>query len=873
MQANYPVQERMPVKLRLLTALVLLAAGVPHAALAANAPAPLTAAPAAHQAGFDAGFLQLGNPDDQSAVDISGFTERNPVLPGMYRAEVWVNGIRVGNTDLQFNAVADPKADAAPCLSTAMLEEWGVEVKTDAFAAAAAQSCADLPALVPQSTVVFDLVKQRLDIGVPQVAMRRAPRGASGADRWDRGETAMLLDYSLNTSRGKSNNVTNDSVFGSVHAGLNLGDWRLRSTLNLQSGSNQSSRFQAVDNYAQRDIAALRGRLTLGQTTTPSDVFDGISFTGAQLASDDSMLSDAQQGYAPVVRGVAQTNARVTIRQRGFDIYSGLVAPGPFAIDDLSNATTGDLEVIITEADGRETRFIQPFASLPVMVREGALRYSTSLGKYRNGNDANGPMFGQATLTRGLPFDTTVYGGAMGSTIYQSVVAGVGKNLGQLGAVSADMSWARTRRDPQWGMYVPPLSGGETLTGQSYRLLYGKVFDNGLNVRVLGTRYSTAGYRTFGEAVAEQNARQMVDDLDYVSATGVRKSQIQGSVSQPLGKLGSVYASFSRQSYYGGPDNLSAQLGYSTAIGPYSIGAYYSQGRSTGGDTTRQVNATLSIPFGKGGDTTVATTTLSHDSVTGSAAQAGVYGTTLADHNLSYAINAHHDASNASGDGSLNYSGRYGTLGGSVSAGSSYQQVGATLSGSLAVHRGGVTFGQSLGETAALVDTHGAADVSLVSFPGVRTDSRGYAIVPNLSPYRENRIELDPSGANSSDQVELQDTVKHVVPTKGALAHVSFNTRIGTKALLTLLDADGKPVPFGAQVQDADGREAGVVGEQGETYVTGLAPTGDLTARWGADDRNQCVAHYQLNTAQAMTEQLQTLSARCLPPLAAMQAK
>jgi hypothetical protein len=40
------------------------------------------------------------------------------------------------------------------------------------------------------------------------------------------------------------------------------------------------------------------------------------------------MLPDSQKGYAPVVRGIARTNAQVVVRQNGYIIYQTYVAPG-----------------------------------------------------------------------------------------------------------------------------------------------------------------------------------------------------------------------------------------------------------------------------------------------------------------------------------------------------------------------------------------------------------------------------------------------------------------------------------------------------------------------------------------------------------------
>ncbi|KYF17681.1 hypothetical protein AIZ04_25550, partial [Salmonella enterica subsp. enterica serovar Typhimurium] len=65
------------------------------------------------------------------------------------------------------------------------------------------------------------------------------------------------------------------------------------------------------------------------------ELFDSTQFRGVQLASDDRMLPDSERGFAPVVRGVANSNAKVRISQNGLTIYETTVAPGAFEIDDL----------------------------------------------------------------------------------------------------------------------------------------------------------------------------------------------------------------------------------------------------------------------------------------------------------------------------------------------------------------------------------------------------------------------------------------------------------------------------------------------------------------------------------------------------------
>jgi len=92
-------------------------------------------------------------------------------------------------------------------------------------------------------------------------------------------------------------------------------------------------------------------------------VFRSLPFKGVQLASDLGMLPDVLQSYAPVIRGVAQTRAKLEVLHNGYPIYSTYVAAGPYEIDDLGiGGGSGELEIVLTEADGQAC--ISAWASL-----------------------------------------------------------------------------------------------------------------------------------------------------------------------------------------------------------------------------------------------------------------------------------------------------------------------------------------------------------------------------------------------------------------------------------------------------------------------------------------------------------------------------
>ncbi|WP_159144925.1 fimbria/pilus outer membrane usher protein, partial [Klebsiella pneumoniae] len=84
-----------------------------------------------------------------------------------------------------------------------------------------------------------------------------------------------------------------DNYYANLQSGLNLGAWRLRNYSTWNYDEDNGSHWDSVNTYLQRDIQRLQGQLTLGDSYTPSDIFDSVQFRGAQLASDDNMLPDS----------------------------------------------------------------------------------------------------------------------------------------------------------------------------------------------------------------------------------------------------------------------------------------------------------------------------------------------------------------------------------------------------------------------------------------------------------------------------------------------------------------------------------------------------------------------------------------------------
>jgi outer membrane usher protein len=140
---------------------------------------------------FDAGFL----PDGLAmGLDLSRYAHGNPVLPGVYDVDIWMNDEWQVRRAVRF-VERYTGNDASPCLSRAELESFGLVKKEPS---SAEDDCAPISERIPQSTARLDVAEQRLDIEVPQAWLVRRPRGVAPREQWKDGVTAALLAWRAN---------------------------------------------------------------------------------------------------------------------------------------------------------------------------------------------------------------------------------------------------------------------------------------------------------------------------------------------------------------------------------------------------------------------------------------------------------------------------------------------------------------------------------------------------------------------------------------------------------------------------------------------------------------------------------------------------
>lgn len=820
--------------------------------------------------------------DDPAAVaDLSGFEKGQELPPGIYRTDIYLNDGYMTTQDLPFNTQGNGH-ELVPCLTRAQLNSLGVNTSAIAGVdALAADACVPLTEMIKEATTRFDAGQQRLWVTIPQVFMGDRARGYISPELWDHGINAGLLNYHFsgnhidNTTGGTSN-----TAYLNLQSGLNIGAWRLRDNSAWRYNSARSgneNKWQHINTWMERDITAWHSRLTLGDSYTSGEIFDGVNFRGGQLASDDNMLPDSQKGFAPTIHGIARGTAQVSVMQNGYEVYQNTVPPGPFTISDLYAAGNGgDLQVTIKEADGSSQTFTLSYASVPLMQREGHSRYAVTAGEYRSGNaQQEQPKFFQSTLLHGLPAGWTLYGGTQLADRYRAFNLGVGKNMNEFGALSVDVTQANAT-----------LPDDSQRHGQSMRFLYNKsLAEVGTTIQLVGYRYSTRGFFRFTDTAYRRMSGYNVETqdgviqvqpqfTDYYNLAYNKRGKLQLSVTQQLGRSATAWLSGSHQTYWDtGKADEQLQVGLNTAIDDINWSVSYSLAKNAwqqGRDQVLAVN--LNIPFShwmrsdsksfwRNANASYST---SHDLKGRMSHLAGLNGTLLEDNNLNYSVQTGYTGggngnSGSAGYAALNYRGGYGNANVGYSHSDGIKQSYYGLSGGVLAHEDGITLSQPLNDTAVLIKVPGAANVKVENQTGVKTDWRGYAVLPFATEYRENRVALDTSSL--ADNVDLEDAVASVVPTHGAIVRAGFKAHVGLKLLMTLT-YHGKPVPFGAMATVPDSQNSSIVADNGQVWLSGMPIAGKVQVKWGDGPDASCVAHYRLreeNQHQALSE----LSAVC----------
>lgn len=766
-------------------------------------------------------------------------------IAGEYELDVYVNQQWRGKYTL--NITEDTQ------LTRSQLQQMGINVK--AFGDV---NTIPLAQAVQGGSYTFDISVFRLDLRVPQAYVNQLEEGYVAPENWQRGINAFYMSYYASQYYSDYHNAgSSKNSFVRFNSGLNLLGWQLHSDASFSQADNDAGVWKSNTLYLERSFASILGVFRAGEMYTSADLFDAVRFRGVRLFHDLQMQPNSKQNFAPLVQGIAQSNALVTVEQNGFVVYQKEVPPGPFAIADLQLAGGGgDLDVTVKEADGTLTQYLVPYGAVPNMLQPGVAKYDVVAGRSQIEGASRQSDFSQLSYQYGLNSLLTLYGGAMLADSYNAFTFGSGWNT-RWGAFSLDAVRSHSRQD------------NGTFEGQSYQLAYNKYINRtATHFGLAAYRYSSRDYRTFNDHVWANNKdsytreRHDVYDIgDYYQNDFGRKNSVSANVSQPLAAgWGAFSLSLLWRDYWQrGGHSEDYQLSYSNSwqrvAWTFSASQTYADDRRE----DKRFNIFISIPFTWGDGITSARRQLSLSNSTtfdndGFAANnTGVSGTFGQRDQFNYGVNLSHQRQHqeTTAGANMSWNTPVAMLGGSYSQSSQYRQMSGNLSGGMVLWSGGLNLANRLTETVAILDAPGL-EGAYVNGQKYRTTNRhGTVVYDNLSPYRENHLTLDVS--ESATHTELLGNRKSVAPVRGAVVLAHFDTDTRRPWFIKAQRADGTPLTFGDDVEDERGHNVGLVGQGSRLFIRTDELPPSVTVARGKSAGQRCVVTFELPVDEQKT--------------------
>ena len=747
-------------------------------------------------------------------------------MPGTYPVSIHINKDTLEEQNITWYAPENDPDGSVPCLSPDVIHSFGLKDKIEKKIHWTHQEqCMDISSLSGMD-VRGDLGTSSLYVNMPQAYLQYTAANWDPPSRWDTGINGILLDYYLSGQSSRSQGEgTSNRMSGNGTLGMNLGAWRLRADWQGELGTgsryNNQNSFDWSRYYAFRPLPSLGARLTIGETSFYSDLFDSFSFTGASLLSDDNMLPPNLRGYAPEITGVAKTNARVIISMQSRVLKETQVAAGPFRIQDLNDVVSGELDVRVEEQDGTVQHFKVNTANVPYLTRPGSVRYKFATGRASEAHRPAGPLFASGEFSWGVSNGWSLYGGGIAGEDYNALSAGIGRDLLFLGALSLDTTASKATLPGE----------NKARSGSSYRMSYSKRFEStGSQVTFAGYRFSTHDFISMGE---------YLDTLNYGRHYGRSKEMYTVTLDQQIEDLGiGLYLNYNHESFWDQKpdDRYTLSFNKNFDIGNWrNINLSASMYRNLyQGVKDNGMYLNLSVPVGRGGSLSYGGT-FSHGSGSHRVDYSG-----SRDNGDYYRLGTGYSEDSPTFDAGYTHNTRYARMNSNLSWNpEGYSYLNMTLNGGVTATAEGAALhnGSNQGGTRMLLDTDGVPDIPIGQASNRTWSNKfGKAVVTSLGSYYRNRINIDLNAL--PDNAEVSNSVVQGTLTEGAIGYRKFQVVSGEKTMASVRLADGTFPPLGASVTNAKHQIAGVVNDDGSVYLSGIHSGEIMSVEW--DGQEQC---------------------------------
>jgi outer membrane usher protein len=699
---------------------------------------------------------------------------------------------------------------------------------------------------VPGVTVQYDSIGQRLLIALPPDWLPAQEVGRAGMAQFTPvGGQGFLINYDL-----YAGNLGREGAYASIWSEQRyFSDWGIVSNTGvyrrtLSGNGNGTNAFDAEGNrYVRYDTRWSWSDTERVRTFTAGDLITGalpwgnaVRIGGVQIARNFAVRPDLIPYPLPKFSGQAAVPSAVDLFINGYKTATDNVLPGPFTLNTMPFINgAGEAAVVTTDALGRQVMTTVPFYVANTLLKTDTTDYSLAFGALRRDYGVKNFSYGGAAATGsyryGLNDALTLEG--RGEMARDFALGGIGAvtTLGQFGVVNGSVAHSHT-----------PVRDGQQWT--------------------VGYQYNA---RRFGVGAQHTRRTPGYTDLGTVGLPELRltrrSTQITGSGS--LGEWGALSAAYFDVTAGDGDRTRLAAVSYSRPLGARSF--FSVNLNKVIGRPGHSVQLQWTLLLDAAGSVSVVSTRDRGSQATQvqysrSPPPAGGLGW-----NLSYANSGGpNDYRQASAtwrnDLAQVQAGAY------TQSGRSTSWAGAT--GSVVVMDGGLFAANRINDAFALVST-GVPDVP-VRFENQtlgRTNDKGHLLVTGVNAYYPARFEIDT--LDLPDYMQVTRGEQRIVLRAGSGALVRFEIEQVLAATIKLVDADGRPLPIGLQVQHVDSGRTAIVGYDGITYLEGLQRDNELLVQ-GADFPG-CRVRFTLDAATPQVVRVGPLVCRATPATASLE--
>lgn len=645
--------------------------------------------------------------------------------------------------------------------------------------------------------VEFDEATQTVHVALPAQAFL-ATRGSAGSPDLPRVTTADLGGFVNYDLYGQQVDATT-----SLGAVLDLGVFGPRGvvTSSLIGRDDDAGReIVRLDSTWTLDLPERLATLRVGDAITAAGAwgrsarFGGVQF-GTNFSTQPTLVT------TPLLRaqGEAIVPSTVDVFVNGRRVSSEAVPPGPFTIDRVPPITgAGQMQVVVTDALGRQQVISQPYYTGPTLLRAGLDEYSFEAGAIREdyglSSNAYGDLLLAGTWRRGLSDRLT-------AEVHAEAQAGGASALG------LNTAWQAGNVGI---LNLTAAAGGD----EGFGFLAGAGFERtGPRLSVfVRTLFASEDFAQLGTTAEQERFRQFSF----------------GGVGFDLGHWGNLQASWGRQTHWSGPANETVALSHSLELGDYGyLNLVASHSRGGGEDSTDlYLSWTMSI-----GERRTTSVSLQHAHRAGRSEDFEAV-TTLQQSLPAGSGTGYYATLSSSDDAQLEYAlqGSAGLVGVQYARRDGQDGWRGNASGGLAITAAGVMPARRLDRSFAVVEVadYPGVTVYVENQPVGRTDDHGRVLLDSLRAYESNAVSIDPRELPLDASLAAPATT--VTPAWRSGPVVRFPIVRASAATLRLVLEDGTPVPAGATVSTRT--ERAPVAMDGLVYLTAAAGRHEANAEW-----------------------------------------